>query len=60
MSAVAADSSIVIAHAGHWLLDIAYSVPVVVVWTALILNWLRARRANPADEQREGETRARN
>jgi hypothetical protein len=33
-----------IAHAGHWLVQIAYLVPLILLVAMLAANWLRARR----------------
>jgi hypothetical protein len=32
------------AHAGHWLVQIAYLVPLILLVAMLAANWLRARR----------------
>jgi cytochrome c-type biogenesis protein CcmH/NrfF len=48
---LAAGPSTVIAHAGHWLLDILYVIPVVVVAVAVIVSWARTRREDARSEK---------
>ena len=38
-----------LAHAGHWLVNIAYFLPVVAFLAWLIVTQLRDRRGQPRD-----------
>jgi hypothetical protein len=48
---LAAASSLVIAHAGHWLVDLLYLLPLVIVAIALHVSWVRGRRADAARDE---------
>jgi len=37
-----------LAHAGHWLVDLVYLVPMAVVGVILARGWLRERRERRA------------
>ena len=39
----------VLAHAGHWLLNIAYLAPLVVLLAVVAVGKVKDRRARPAD-----------
>jgi hypothetical protein len=43
---------IVLAHAGHWLVNLLYLAPVLFIFGVILREKIRDRR-----EQREGETR---
>jgi cytochrome c oxidase assembly factor CtaG len=38
-----------LAHAGHWLAQVAYALPIVLVIIALVVSKLRERRARAND-----------
>jgi hypothetical protein len=40
----------VVAHAGHWLVNILYALPVIVVAVSIVVSVMRQRR-----EEREGD-----
>jgi hypothetical protein len=44
-----------LAHAGHWLAQLAYVVPLLLVVIALAVSKVRERRAGP-DAREEGTT----
>jgi hypothetical protein len=39
----------VLAHAGHWLLNVAYLAPLVVLLVVVAVGKVKDRRAGPAD-----------
>jgi hypothetical protein len=45
-----------LAHAGHWLAQVAYIVPLLLVVVALVVSKVRERRAGP--ESADAETHA--
>ena len=45
-----------LAHAGHWLAQVAYVVPLLLVVIALVVSKVRERRAGP--ESGDGDTHA--
>lgn len=40
-----------LAHTGHWLLSVVYAVPVVIVGIALLVTFIRERRAPEPPEE---------
>ncbi len=44
----------VLAHAGHWLAQVAYAAPLVLVVVALVVSTLRGRRSEPEEQGAEG------
>jgi hypothetical protein len=44
-----------LAHAGHWLAQVAYALPLVLVVVALIVTKLRERRNGGRPDDPEGE-----
>jgi len=49
-----------LAHAGHWLAQVAYALPLVLVVVALIVTKLRERRAGDEPDASAGGTPAGN
>jgi len=45
-----------LAHAGHWLAQVAYIVPLLLVVVALVVSKVRERRAGP--ESGDADTQA--
>jgi hypothetical protein len=44
----------VLAHAGHWLAQVAYAAPLVLVVVALVVSKLRDRRGKAEEPAAEG------
>jgi hypothetical protein len=40
---------IVLAHAGHWLVSLAYIAPLIFLVGMILVNKVRDRRARPGD-----------
>ena len=47
-----------LAHAGHWLAQVAYAVPLVLVVVALVVTKVRERRGGGSTEEAEAEPAA--
>jgi hypothetical protein len=45
---------VVIAHAGHWLAQVAFAAPLVLVVVALVVSKLRGRRSESEEPGAEG------
>jgi hypothetical protein len=43
-----------LAHAGHWLAQVAYALPLVLVVVALVVSKVRERRAGGKDAAADG------
>jgi hypothetical protein len=40
---------LVLAHAGHWLVSVAYIAPLIVLVGVILFGKIRDRRAGPSD-----------
>jgi hypothetical protein len=47
-----------LAHAGHWLAQVAYALPLVLVVVALVVTKVRERRAGGAPRDGAGDQAA--
>ncbi len=48
----------VLAHAGHWLAQVAYALPIVLVVVALVVTKVRERRASAATREEPDAAKA--
>jgi len=42
---------LVLAHAGHWLVSLAYMAPLVFLVGVIVVGKIRDRRAGPGDQE---------
>jgi len=44
-----------LAHAGHWLLNLAYVMPVIIVLAVAVTAMIRERRARAEEQEAQAE-----
>lgn len=44
-----------VAHAGHWLVDLAFALPLVIIAVAILVSLARGRRQDDASAEDQAE-----